>query len=172
MRSVSSFVTVVGMVVVTTMVGSTVQRGSAESNAQQLTACTLLTDQEIKKAAGARIEPYLKTLKADETPLPRGSECSKLRLQIQLDVVPPSQFEQTQKIYASRTTSERVPDVGDGAHSMVQGTPGAAGHAVAVLARSGGHVFVLTMSVRKNETADEIRSIVIALAKIAAAKLK
>ena len=171
MQRVNSLATILGLIAAT-IAGATGQPMTAGSSPPQLRACTLLTDQEIRGAAGARVEPAVPGAKPTETSLPRGSECSKLRLQIQLDVVPSSQFEQTYKLLASRTTSARVPDVGDAAYSVIQGTPGTAGHAVAVLARARDHVFVLTMAVRKNETADEIRPIVLALAKIAAAKLK
>jgi hypothetical protein len=138
-----------------------------------LRACTLLTKDEIKKATAPRIPRTIDRFEPDEELLPGGgSECTIGDIDVQLDAVSVSRFEERLKTFAATTKFERIDGVGDAAYFYEQGTPGTPTHIVGVYARAGQHVVVYARSVAAPETTQTVRPGLIALATAAAAKLR
>jgi hypothetical protein len=147
---------------------------AAGSKPGGIRACSLFTQAEIKKVYGAKWQPVWDQIRIppNESPLPGGgSECSMMGLDIQLDAVQVSRFEANRQAYAARSKFERIMGVGDEAWFYEQGA-GTSVHIIGVYARSGQHVYVLSLSVRQGETAASLRPVVIAAGEAAAAKLR
>jgi hypothetical protein len=148
--------------------------GSENAVAQSITACSLLSNDEIKKELGARTSPFLDQLPPNEEKLKNGgSECFRANITIQLDAHPVSGFEETRKRYAEsgRTTFQSVSGLGDAAYAYDQ-DPGKSSHVVGVFVKAGQHVLTISMDVNENDSVDALRADVLALAKAAVAKLR
>ena len=144
------------------------------AKADNIRACSLFTQAEIKQLYGAKWQPVWDQIRItpEESPLSGGgSECNMMGLAIQLDAVPVSRFESNRQSYAARSKFERITGVGDEAWFYEQGA-GTSVHIIGVYARSGQHVYVLSLTVRQGETAASLRPIVIAAGQAAAAKLR
>ena len=92
-------------------------------------------------------------------------------LAIQLDAVAVSRFEANRQAYLAQSKFERITGVGDEAWFYDQGADTAV-HIIGVYARSGQHVYVLSLDVNKGETTASLRPVVIAAGQAAAAKLR
>jgi hypothetical protein len=137
-----------------------------------ITACSVLSKDEIKKAAGTHTPRYFDQIPSEEIVLPGGgSECVLAGFIVQLDAVPASAFESTRTAHVARTKYEPLSELGDEAYFYEQGPPGAP-DVVGVYARVGERVFVFSMDVGAGESAALLRPAVVALAKAGAAKLR
>jgi len=148
------------------------QAGGAEPG--NIRACSLFTQEEIKKLYGAKWPPVWDQIRIppDESTLSGGgSECEMMGLAIQLDAVPVSRFEANRQSYAAKSKFERLTGIGDEAWFYEQGA-GTSVHIIGVYARSGQHVYVLSLDVRQGETPSSLRPVVIAAGQAAAAKLR
>jgi hypothetical protein len=137
-------------------------------------ACSLFTQEEIKKLYGGKWQPFWDqiSIRPEESALSGGgSECHMMGLDIQLDAVPVSQFEPNRQAYAARSKFERITGVGDEAWFYEQGA-GTSVHIIGVYARSGQHIYVLSLDVPESETVASLRPIVVAAGQAAAAKLR
>ena len=146
----------------------------AAAKAGGIRACTLFTQDEIKKAYGAKWQPAWDQIRIRPEEHPTsggGSECEMTGLTIQLDAVPVSQFEGNRQAYAARSKFERITGIGDEAWFYEQGA-GTSVYIIGVYARSGQHVYVLSLTVRMGETAASLRPVVIAAGQAAATKLR
>jgi hypothetical protein len=92
-------------------------------------------------------------------------------LDIQLNAVPVSRFEANRQAYAARSRFERITGVGDEAWFYEQGA-GTSVHIIGVYARSGQHVYVVSLDVQSGETAASLRPVILAAGQAAAAKLR
>jgi len=147
---------------------------AAGSKPGGIRACSLFTQDEIKKFYGAKWEPVWDQIRItpQESPLSGGgSECEMMGLAIQMDAVPVARYEANRQAYMARSKFERVTNVGDEAWFYEQGA-GTSVYIIGIYARSGQHVYVLSVSVRMGETAASLRPVVIAAGQAAAAKLR
>jgi len=137
-------------------------------------ACSLFTQDEIKKIYGAKWNPVwdLIHLRPEESPLTGGgSECGMMGMHIQLDAVPVSRFEDNRKSYAPQSKFERITGVGDEAWFYEQGA-GTSVDIIGVYARSAEHVYVLSLDVNEGQTVASLKPVIIAAAQSAAVKLR
>jgi hypothetical protein len=152
----------------------TVAPWSGVSQSAAFRACSLFTQDEIKQFYGSKWKPVWDQIRIppDESPLPGGgSECSMTGMQIQIDAVQVSRFESNRQAFAARSKFERIAGVGDEAWFYEQGA-GSPVHIIGVYARSGQHVYVLSVDVNQGETTASLRPVVVAASQAAAAKLR
>src|SRR5688572_22697336 len=146
----------------------------APSKPGTIRACSLFTQDEIKKFYGAKWPPAWDqfSIPPQESALAGGgSECGMTGLHIQVDAVPVSGFESNRQAYAARSKFEKITGVGDEAWFYEQGA-GTSVHVIGVYARAGQHVYVVSLTVRQGETAASLRPVIIAAAQGAAGKLR
>ena len=144
------------------------------AGASRVTACTLLTKDEIKKLLGPRTSKVIDLVPPNEEILKSGgSECFVGNVTIQLDAYPVSSFDATKKRYAeSGTTAFReLPGVGDAAFSYDQ-NPGKTSHVVGIFTRTGPHVLTISMDVNTGDSVEALREDALVLTKAAIVKLK
>jgi hypothetical protein len=135
-------------------------------------ACSLLSQEEIRGLLGARTPRFFDMVPANQENLPAGgSECFYAGINTQLDAIPVARFQSTMEVFASRTTYERVGEVGDEAYFYEQDA-GRSTHVVGVYARVGQRVLVVSMDVTEGVDRATLRPDVLALARAAAAKLR
>ena len=154
--------------------------GAADVNAQArsgggaaaVSACTVLSVQEIKTLLGDRTPRFIDMIPPNEEPLSGGgSECFIASITIQLDAVPVARYTQNMQTYAGRTTYERVTGIGDEAHFYEQDA-GKDSHVVGIYARVGQHVLVVSMDVEEGDTPASLRPSLMTLSRAAEAKLR
>jgi hypothetical protein len=140
---------------------------SGTAAAQSITACSILSKDEIKKVLGARTSPLLDQMPPNEEKLKNGgSECFLANIAIQVDAHPVSGFEETRKHYSEsgRTTFQAVSGIGDAAYAYDQ-DPGKSSHVVGVFVKAGQHVLTISMDVNDSDSVDALRGNVLARAK-------
>jgi hypothetical protein len=135
---------------------------------ESVPACTLISDAEIRKVAGAAVQEFEFQLPRQGTALGGGgSECEMPGFTLQLDAAPVNRYKDRMKIWGAQSKFEPVSGIGDEAHYYVQG-----GDYVGVYARVGKHMFVVSKGVPMGQTSGSVRPLVESMARVVAEKLK
>jgi hypothetical protein len=135
---------------------------------ESVRACTLISDAEIRKVAGASVQDWEFQMPRNGTALAGGgSECEMPGFSLQLDAAPVSAYKDRMKTYGARTRFEPVSGIGDEAHFYVQGDDWAG-----IYARVGKHMFVVSKGVPMQQGPASVRPLVESMARAVAAKLR
>src|SRR5262245_14904234 len=135
----------------------------ADAQVQKISACSLLTREEVKEVVPW--PPLLDQLESEEDVLPNGSGCNYPNTYIQ--VLSASAWESFVDVFGKDATSEPVAGIGDEAYIRDNQ------HMWAELcAKVGTHVLTIQHDLNDGETTQAAKPRVIALAKLAAARLK